>query len=165
MKHVMTWSEFENGGTHLAAHLVTEPIDLIVGIARGGLPLAVFLSHRLGCRTFGTVLVQKTKSDTITSFDWRDTLTVAESALPNIRAETALIVDDIVAYGDAFTAVEELLCNRYGGGLRCLHAALFADVTQIKAGPYAPLLEKLCYGEDIDNTTTWIVFPWERLTE
>jgi len=160
----VSWSEFDALCARLARTIRLEPIDLIVGIARGGLPAAVRLSHELSCRPFGAVLLTKTNSEDAFAVNALGKFVVSDLLLPAGSAATILIVDDIVAFGDAFTAIDEMLRQRYGPEVRLLHATLFADTTQVRSGPFAGILSTLYYGEDIDNKTTWIVFPWEGAT-
>jgi hypoxanthine phosphoribosyltransferase len=158
---VLDWEGFERGRAMLAERFRGEPIELIVGLARGGLPLAVCLSHDLDCRAVGTVLVTKTHSDDAFALLDRGTVVVSELLLPEIAAKTILVVDDIVACGDAFTAVAERLRAKFGN-VCLLYGTIYADVANIRRGPYAAVLERLQYAFDIDNSAVWITFPWER---
>jgi hypoxanthine phosphoribosyltransferase len=158
----LDWTTFERLCESIARRVEDERIDLVVGVARGGLPPAVWLSHRLDTGAFGTVLARKTTSEEAFALDRESRLTMDGSVLPACAPSTILVVDDVVAYGDLFAAVEGSLRDRYGEDVCLRPAALFADRAQIGAGPYAPLLDTLVYGEDIDNTSVWIDFPWEQ---
>lgn len=158
----LDWTSFERLCEAIARRVEEERIDLVVGVARGGLPAAVWLSHRLNAGAFGTVLARKTESEEAFAIDRESRLTMDGGVLPSCAPTAILVVDDVVAYGDLFAAVEQAIRDRYGEDVCLRPAALFADCAQIADGPYSPLLDSLVYGEDIDNTSVWIDFPWEQ---
>lgn len=59
----VSWEQFEAMATQLAADLRSFRPDLILGIARGGLTLAVTLSHHLGVRRLGVASIHKYVDD------------------------------------------------------------------------------------------------------
>jgi hypoxanthine phosphoribosyltransferase len=152
----LTWEDFEVLALSLVEQLRGPRYDLVLGIARGGLPLSVYLSHKLGTRTFGALLAQKTK------FEKRDRLVVSEYILPPCQPQTILVIDDVVAYGDLFASVDALLRSYYGSHVSIIYATLFIDMAQVSQGPFHSMLETLSYAEDIDNSQIWIAFPWEN---
>lgn len=157
----LDWSGLEQSRAVLAERLRGESIDLIVGLARGGLPLAVCLSHDLECRAMGVVFVTKTQSEAAFAVFEQGRMEVSALLLPECEPRTILVVDDIVAVGDAFTAVGERLAERFGNA-RLLYATIYADVANIRRGPYRSVLERLTFANEIDNSAVWIAFPWER---
>ena len=52
----VSWGEFDGICRRLARRLASFDLDLVIGIARGGLPAAVHLAHLLEARYFGTVV-------------------------------------------------------------------------------------------------------------
>ncbi|UQE03633.1 phosphoribosyltransferase [Bradyrhizobium japonicum] len=161
MRLAIQWSEFDELCDALAEQLRGAQIDLIIGIARGGLPLSVALSHRLRCRALGTLLASKTASER--AFDLcAKPFHVSELQAPAVEPETILLVDDVVAIGDLFAQADERVTQRFGTRARLLHAALFADPDLIARGQFATLIETLSYARAIDNQRVWIDFPWER---
>jgi hypoxanthine phosphoribosyltransferase len=158
----LSWPEFDDLCRGLAKRLEATPFDLVVGIARGGLPGAVFLAHLLGAPPFGTIHACKTTSNEAFAMDADDEVEVRGTMLPDGSPRRALLVEDIVAIGDVFHRCAAILRERYGGRLEIVHASLFADIDQIAAGPHASLLESLFYGERVDNKRVWIVPPWDE---
>ncbi|MCL9662971.1 phosphoribosyltransferase domain-containing protein [Paenibacillus hunanensis] len=162
MIQLYKWDTFQQDTSLIIQHLNHIEWDLIVGVARGGLPLAVSLSHGLQCKKFGVVIAAKTNSEQ--AFDLNSTMNViAEPALPSLdHIHNVLVVDDIVALGDGFSMVEKLLLQKYGNHISVRFTSLFADVEQIRQGPFKHLIPRLFSPNSIDNQSIWIEFPWER---
>ena len=158
----LSWPEFDDICRGLARRLEDTAFDLIVGIARGGLPGAVFLAHLLGEPRFGTIHACKTTSNAAFAMTVEDEVVVRGTMLPELSPRRALVVEDIVAIGDVFHRCDAILRERYDDGLEIVHASLFADIDQIAGGPHAELLESLFYGERVDNKRVWIVPPWDE---
>ena len=161
LRHV-SWAEFDGICRGLAKRLRSFELDLVVGIARGGLPAAVHLAHLLRAPFFGSIHATKTTSDAAFAISAGDGVELHGSMLPAVPARRALLVEDIVTYGDVFQHVTPLVRGRYGTHLEVVHATLFADLDQIAAGPNPGLIESLFYGEAIDNRAVWIVPPWDE---
>lgn len=127
-----------------------------------GLPLAVALSHRFNCKNFGVVVARKTNSED--AFDLDSTMKViAEPALPELKqVYNVLIVDDIVALGDGFSIVENLIINKYGDNINVQFVSLFADFEQIKQDKYSGIISRMFSPNPINNKLVWVEFPWER---
>ena len=158
----LSWAEFDDICRGLARRLEHTAFDLVVGIARGGLPGAVFIAHLLGSPPFGSIHACKTTSNDPFAMNAEDDVDVQGTMLPDGAPRRALLVEDIVAIGDVFHRCAALLRDRYGERLEIVHASLFADLDQIAAGPHASLLESLFYGERVDNKRVWIVPPWDE---
>jgi hypoxanthine phosphoribosyltransferase len=159
----VSWGEFDGICRGLAGRLRGFDVDLVVGIARGGLPAAVHLAHLLETPYFGTVHATKTTSNEAFAIAAGDGVEVHGSMLPPVPARRALLVEDIVTFGDVFQRVTPIVRERYGGAsFEVVHATLFADLEQIAAGPNPALIESLFYGEAIDNRAVWIVPPWDE---
>ena len=162
MRRVIDWLEYESLAVKVRKSVIEYEPDLVVGIARGGLPLAVHLSNSLPCPRFGMVYMKKTRSDR--AFDLDEEVTSIGNVLPPEQVHSVLLVDDIVALGDVFSEASGLLRDRYGPDCTIRYASLFADVSQIEGGPWSAVLEQLDWAENIDNRVTWIEFPWESLS-
>lgn len=161
MKIFVSWEQFNNMAQNLASKLSDRQVDLIVGVTRGGLPLAVCLSHLLKCRNFGTAAAKKTESDEKHEFDKGYELEFLGSYLPEIENVTnILVVDDIVGVGDLFALVDQHVQEKFGPQVKLHHVTLYADIENItKENP--SLLDSLTYDVNVDNQENWIVFPWE----
>jgi hypoxanthine phosphoribosyltransferase len=158
----VSWDEFDGICRGLARRLASFEVELVVGIARGGLPAAVHLAHLLDAPYFGTVHATKTPSNEAFAIAAGDGVELHGSMLPAAPVRRALLVEDIVTFGDVFQRVTPLVGDRYGPGVEVVHATLFADLEQITTGPNPGLLESLFYGEAIDNRAVWIVPPWDE---
>lgn len=120
--------------------------DMLVGVGRGGLVPAVYLSHRLNLPML--------------SIDYSSAS--ADAALTDVAARSAagtrlLIVDDINDSGGTIAALRRLLAEK-GGDARHLRFAVLLDNS--RSG------ERVDYWADsIDRDTDkrWFVFPWEAL--
>ena len=158
----MTWGEFDSICRALARRLRGFEIELVIGIARGGLPAAVHLAHLLDARWFGSVHATKTVSNEAFAIAAGDGVRVHGTMLPAVPARRVLLVEDIVTFGDVFQRVTPVVRERYGRDVELVYATLFADLEQIATGPNPSLIESLFYGEAIDNRAVWIVPPWDE---
>ncbi|WP_440115834.1 phosphoribosyltransferase family protein [Paenibacillus sp. QZ-Y1] len=156
------WDTFQKDIGLIIQNLGNIEWDLIVGVARGGLPLAVSLSHGFKCKNFGVVVASKTNSED--AFDVNPTMRVlGEPSLPELKnVYNVLIVDDIVALGDGFSLVEKLHIHKYGDKINIRFVSLFADFDQIKQGEYSEIVSRMFSPNPIDNKLVWVEFPWER---
>jgi orotate phosphoribosyltransferase-like protein len=165
----VSWADFDSICRGLARRLRGFEIELVIGIARGGLPAAVHLAHLLEAPWFGSVHATKTTSNKAFAIAAGDGVEVHGTMLPSVPARRALLVEDIVTFGDVFQRVTPIVREHYGGcsgsgptALEVVHATLFADLDQIANGPNPGLIESLFYGEAIDNRAVWIVPPWDE---
>src|SRR2546426_937556 len=83
------------------------------GIARGGLPGAVFLDHLLGSPPFGSIHACKTTSNDAFAMNAEDEVDVQGTMLPDGSPRRVLLVEDIVAIGDVFHRCAAILRERY----------------------------------------------------
>jgi hypoxanthine phosphoribosyltransferase len=121
--------------------------DYIIGIGRGGLVPAVYLSHATG---FGSL-----------SVDWSAQVAeFAERALVRLAARTRngerlLFVDDINDSGQTIGRMRATLADAAPGHIR--FATLIDNVGSAQRVDYA--------ARRIDRATTkdWFVFPWEAV--
>jgi hypothetical protein len=123
--------------------------DLLVGVGRGGLTPAVFLSHATG-----TPMVSIDFSTPIPEFNDR---LIATLATRSRKAERQLFVEDI---------------NDSGRTIEAIRAKLAAEGAVMDNIRFAVLLDNLSSVErieyrfrSIDRRTTkdWFVFPWEAV--
>ena len=117
--------------------------DLVIGIARGGLPVAMVVSDRLG-----------TKVDFINvkSYDGIGTRTkpkILTTISEEIRGTRVLIVDDIVDHGDTMETVKAYVEAK--GPKVTKTAALFTKPWSSENPDYS-----------LGVVDSWIVFPYER---
>lgn len=162
----LSWTDYQAAVDGLATSLQLQRLpDLIIGVARGGLPLSVSLSHALGVRRVGLALAGKSHDDQtaatlrpLDDIDYGGLLLPRDSGLP----KRVLLVDDIVAKGDVFSRLRTEVDVALGSAAHYHHATLFADTASLRAGQYADLLGHLDFAREVDNSRCWIRFPWER---
>jgi adenine/guanine phosphoribosyltransferase-like PRPP-binding protein len=158
----LDWAEFGRACDRLGSVFVTRGIDLVVGVVRGGLPLAVALAHRLHLRSFGVLHLSRTTSDSAFALDEATTMIHQGALLPPGPFRHVLLVEDVVANGVLVREAEHLLRARYGSDLEISVVTLFADLDRVAQGPAIDLAKRLVSDQVIDNRRVWITFPWEH---
>jgi len=140
----LSWPEYGNLAEALAEKVRSagKQFDLVIGIARGGMPVAMVVSDHLGVRVdFINVKsyegVAKVGAPRILS-----TLTEA------VAGKNVLLVDDLVDKGDTLETVIEYLTRQHP---RSIETAVLFTKPWSKAKPdyYLEVLDK------------WVVFPFE----
>lgn len=120
--------------------------DMLVGIGRGGLVPAVYLSHRLNLPML--------------SVDYSSTAT--DAALTDIAGRSAsgtrlLIVDDINDSGGTIAQLRQRLADAGGNAAQVRFAVLLNNSRSGEAVDYwADMIDR---GSD----KRWFIFPWEAL--
>lgn len=179
-KRYYSWQDVESAANSIVAQLAQDEWcpEVIVGINRGGLPLAVMLSHRLNAKMY-TVDIQLRNGK---SHDCESNLWLAEWAFgynnpeetgitgtrwdPSLRKKI-LIVDDINDTGATF----EWLINdwqssclpneQYAWNTVWNNSTRFAVMTDNLSSKF----HQVCYNWDEINKAeddTWLVWPWEK---
>ncbi len=120
-----------------------ERFDLVIGIARGGIPLAMVISDELGARL--DIITVKS----YTGIRKRSTPHIMSTINTTVKGRKILIVDDLIAEGAtmglAYGYFEKM------GAKSIKTAALFKK-------PWSKF-EPDFYAKTVDR---WVVFPWER---
>ena len=125
--------------------------DHIVGIGRGGLVPAAYLSHRTGIS-----LLSVDYSSGVPSFAEE---LMEKLALATRAGRTILLVDDINDSGSTIEALRKSLID-HGAEERCVRVAVLIDNLRSRA--------KVDYrSRTIDRSSDkrWFVFPWEAMAE
>jgi len=125
--------------------------DHIVGIGRGGLVPAVYLSHRTGIS-----LLSVDYSSGVPSF--------AEELMENLAAatregRTILLVDDINDSGRTIEALRKSLLD-HGAVAECARVAVLIDNVRSTAR-----VDYRSRTIDRSSDKRWFVFPWEAMAE
>ena len=135
-KTILTWNDFDLYADMIAQYFQGD-IKTIVGITRGGLPLAVTLSNRMG-------IPMKTLH-----WQTRDGFTRSQTQLEEIKLnynmETTLFVDDICDSDKTIQEIKEI-------------APKSRWATLMTKQP--DLVE---YSPEYTESEAWIIFPWEQL--
>jgi hypoxanthine phosphoribosyltransferase len=141
----ISWAEY---GT-LSAELVElmrssdQRFDLIIGIARGGIPLAMVISDELG------VKIDILKAKSYEGIEEREEPKIISTLTEEVRGQCVLVVDDLVDEGATMKTVLRHLRKEKPKELKT--AVLFKK-------PWSKF-EPNFYLEMLDE---WVVFPWER---
>jgi hypoxanthine phosphoribosyltransferase len=116
--------------------------DLIVGIARGGIPVAMVISDRLG------VEVDIINVKSYTGIAKRGRPKIISTLTESVRGKRVMLVDDLVDEGETMKTVTGYLRKAKPKNLST--AVLFRK-------PWSRF-EPDFYLETVDK---WVVFPWE----
>lgn len=149
---IVSWNEFDDLCQRLVSQLDRFHPDIVVGIARGGLPAAVRIAHLLNPRPrlFGMIAIWKYESEEI----------VESVGLPDPEESlgTAVIVDDFVIVGGTMNKAVEEVNQRYGEDMEVVTASLL--VRDFSPPQDGPLCRHVMAGE-IDSGV-WVSWPWEQ---
>jgi len=138
------WAEYGSLTEALAEKVQSsgKVFDLVVGIARGGIPVAMVVSDRLGV-----------KIDTITVKSYsgiaeRGSVRILTTLTERVKGKSVLIVDDLVDQGDTMSSVKGFL--RKSGAKEVETAVVFKKPWSKTDPDYY-----------LESTEDWIVFPFE----
>ena len=143
--HYVTWSEYGELVTKLAEDISSSSrrFDLVIGIARGGIPVAMVVADRLGTRI--DFLNVKSYTDVGERVKPRILTTITE----DIFGKRVLVVDDLVDGGDTMETVTRYLQSE--GPKVMKTAVLFTKPWSSFRPDYS-----------LQVVDSWIVFPYER---
>jgi hypoxanthine phosphoribosyltransferase len=151
--HTLMWADIDALTAQLAERIQADtPPDVLIGLQRGGLVLAVALSHRLAIPTLLSLPVRRTLSDAIYAAK-HDPVVEANDLFVQITGKDVLVVDDVAGSGATLKAVFSVLCRYAPARLRSAVYVLNQEHWDRTSG------EKPTYiGRDLSG---WVVFPWE----
>ncbi|MDN4478717.1 phosphoribosyltransferase [Demequina lignilytica] len=148
-REVLTWQGYGDASRELAQMVVDsgwEP-DVVVAVARGGLPLGGAMSYALGTKGVGTLNVEF-----YTGIDERLEAPVVLPPLLDTDAMAGLkvlIADDVADTGETLALVKSLM-EQHAAEVRTV--TLFAKSRSIIEPDYI-----------WKRTDLWITFPWSAL--
>jgi len=140
----VSWPEYGNLAEALAEKVRSsgKKFDLVVGIVRGGMPVAMVVSDHLNVR------IDFINVKSYFGIGERGVPRILSTLTEEIAGKNVLIVDDLVDQGDTMKVVEEYLSER-GPGL--------LEVAVLFKKPWTKF-EPDYYLEVVDR---WVVFPFE----
>ena len=143
--HYVTWAEYGDLVTKLAEDIAStgKKFDLVVGIARGGIPVAMVVADRLDTRV--DFLNVKSYTDVGERVKPRILTTITE----DIFGKRVLLVDDLVDGGATMETVTRYLDSE--GPKSLTTAVLFTKPWSTFSPDYS-----------LRVVDTWVVFPYER---
>jgi hypoxanthine phosphoribosyltransferase len=145
-REVLTWDLFGSAVRQLAQQVVDSGFapDLVLGIARGGLPVAGGLAYALGAKAVGTMNVE---------FYTGIEATLAEPVvlpplldMDAVTGSTVLVVDDVADSGKTLDLVLRLVRERVTD----------ARTAVVYDKPRSVIRPDYVWR----STDRWIVFPW-----
>ena len=140
----VSWPEYGNLAEALAekVHAGGKRFDLVIGIARGGVPVAMVVSDRLNVR------IDFVNVKSYTGISERGIPRILSTLTEGIIGKNVLIVDDLVDQGDTMKVVVGYLSRQYPKLL---------EVGVLFKKPWTKF-EPDYYLEVVDR---WVVFPFE----
>jgi hypoxanthine phosphoribosyltransferase len=143
VRRVISWDEYDELCSHIAAQIGEDVPDVIVGLTRGGLIPAVRLSHMFNVKLYTLNISLRDGKCSSAGFDWR--------RLQKYR--NILVVDDI---NDSGSTLHEVYNQCYGREIMKpkFTALLSKSSSKFECDYSGELINK-------DKDNEWIVFPWE----
>lgn len=144
----------------------TKEYDLIVGIAKGGLPIAVCLAHRLKNVRFSAMLKNYIDVSQDPFFVFKKNpsgiLRDDSSILPvyDKKAKRILVVDDVTTFGNSLETAE-LLIRKQVKDVEVDFFVYALDAARLVESKPKILQRVKCH-LIIDNRLEWLQFPWEK---
>jgi uncharacterized protein len=141
----VSWSQYGDLVTKLAENVAAsgERFDLVIGIARGGMPVAMVIADKLGIKV--DFLNVKSYTDVGERVKPKILSTITEK----IADKRVLVVDDLVDGGATMESITEYLSTQSPSDMKT--AVLFTK-------PWSTFTPDFSL-KVVDN---WIVFPYER---
>jgi len=148
-REVLTWERFGRAVRELASGVVASGFvpDVVVAVARGGLPPGGALAYALGTKAVGTLNVEF-----YTGVDERLPDPVVLPPLLDtdaLRGLRALLVDDVADTGETLALVQRLMVAHCG---EVRTAVLYAKSHSVVDPDFV-----------WRRTDRWITFPWSAL--
>jgi len=141
----LSWSQYGELVTKLSDEVASggERFDLVIGIARGGIPVAMVVSDRLGTKV--DFINVKSYTDVGERVKPRILTTITE----RITEKRVLVVDDLVDGGETMETVTRYLETERPLVMKT--AVLFTK-------PWSSFVPDF----SLQTVDTWVVFPYER---
>ena len=166
---VVEWDELQAAVDEFCARNLTQ-FDLIIGIARGGLPIAAALAHALPEARFSTMVKTYVDVKQKPFFVFKDGThlrsdrkKIFESfSIPDLekKVKHILVVDDVGTFGYTLEAAELLIRAQSADAL--IEFFVFAADLPRLAASRPNVVERLHFHREVDNRAEWLEFPWER---
>lgn len=140
--------------------------DCIVGVSRGGLPLAVSLSYYCDSKPLEFLYRSEPPGSRAPFYVFdegrEERLNHARHNF-NIttcgRYQRPLVVDDVVTFGDTLTVAAELLAAE---GVTDVRFATYAADLSVLSRERPKLASRVRYSIMVDNSSVWLSFPWQK---
>ena len=140
----ISWPEYGNLAEALAEKVRSgeKKFDLVIGVARGGMPVAMVVSDHIGVR------VDFVNVKSYNGIAQRGVPKILSTVTEEIRGRNVLVVDDLIDQGDTMKTVRKHLGEHKP---RLLEAAVLFKKPWSRVEPDYYL----------EVTDRWVVFPFE----
>ncbi len=145
-KILLDWQAFGALSEKLANDLKSryeKTIDVVIGIAKGGLPISVYLANSLGAQ-WDSIRIKSYTADGI-----RGKLELLYDLHTDIKDKTVMLVDDIVDEGKTMEFAIRYLNERYHPKKIITTSLILKPHSEFRPDNYT------------QEISEWIVFPWE----
>ena len=141
----LSWGQYGELVTRLADEVETsgERFDLVIGIARGGIPVAMAVADRIGSK------VDFINVKSYTDVGERTKPKILTTIIERISGKRVLVVDDLVDGGETMETVTKYLGQEKPQVMKT--AVLFTK-------PWSAFVPDFA----LQTVDTWVVFPYER---
>lgn len=139
------WAQYGEFVNRLAEDIASnEPrFDLVIGIARGGIPVAMVVADRLGTK------IDFINVKSYTDVEKREKPQILTTIIEDISGRRVLLVDDLVDRGDTMETISHYLSAQGPKSIKT--AVLFTKPWSSFQPDYS-----------LQVVDSWIVFPYER---
>ena len=149
-KTIFSWQDILDH-CQIIAKKINPPIDLIIAITKGGLPIATVLANKhFNNPPIITLQLKETKTQGKANYKTSKVKIISPLNNYPIKNKHVLIVDDVADSGNTLKKAIQLVNQHYPQSLTtaCLH--------------YKPRAHTMpdIFAKKIDNHI-WIVYPWE----
>jgi hypoxanthine phosphoribosyltransferase len=140
----ISWSEYGNLAEALAEKVRAngKRYDLVVGIARGGIPVAMVVSDHLN------VKIDFVNVKSYNDIGKRTAPRILSTLVEGVEGKDVLLIDDLVDQGDTLVFLKKYLSNQ---NPKSLDTAVLFKKPWSKAEP----------DYSLETVSEWVVFPFE----
>jgi len=140
----ISWPEYGNLAEALAEKVRAKgkKFDLIIGVARGGVPVAMVVSDHLGAR------IDFVNVKSYDGIGHRSSPRILSTVTENIKGKQVLIVDDLIDEGDTIETVKAHLGE---------HKPKLLETAVLFKKPWS----KVDPDYFLEVVAEWVVFPFE----
>lgn len=141
----VSWASYGKMASSLAKEVEEKRMgfDLVIGIARGGIPLAMVISDLLG------IPIDIINVKSYTGIRKREKPKILTTLSNDIKGKRILLVDDLIEHGATMDLLLAYLVKKKPGMIKT--AVLFDK-------PWSRFRPDYC----VKTVDRWVVFPWER---
>lgn len=149
----LTWNDIDRMTRELCNQLVSDGFapQIIVAVQRGGLPIAVHLSHLLNVFDIIPLSIRTMDKNTQTAKS-SETMIMYQNYLSLCSAKQVLLVDEVADTGHTIEIARNLILGHNPTQVKTL---VIADYRSHRVYQHQPDYSAL-------TIDTWTVFPWEE---